>query len=1130
MRLKMMGNWVSLASLILWLLAADGQPSFGDLKTKTATKLAEYGIESAENGFLNLGFKALNRARALAPHLKQINEVQAALTNCQLQSPKASDPLTLEEHEEKLYEHRPKSRTILGWKSSKGKWTATDRGVLCESSVHHSILNRSGKALPHLYRLTLSLSLAPDGSAGLILGSSNKTKIGILCQTDGFQFWDFTNESAISEKVKQKLKPKRKHKLIVERQRTRYWVSINKKQLLYEDGEAGPLKLALYSQGANLFSEISLFPLESDLLLRSGRKAYKSRNFEKAASLLLRAESLDNANPLTKALLAECMWRLGFKERSCQAYNALLRLDPDPKELSLKKAVMASEKALQEERQAQETLDQILSSYVGAVKEIAYAACDSGEFEIAETGLDALKAIDSQRHIADDLSSRIFMMRRGGREGVTLFNEGAKTLDGWKTVHGQWEIDEEGFILGKCDLNSPGVLKADPLPGFERFLIRTRQRGTGAYLDQGIRLISGNSAYDFHLYKSLMGASKAVGKKITVEKNGSTVFFKSMHDVGLVSNRWYDVDLLVDLNRVTVLFNSKPLFTKVLDQPAKTEFALYISPNCKGRFGQIIFKPLGNESEYTAYLKGLGLNPKCVLECESVCSGSYGGKGKKREFPFAYNGFVLTGAPGEKDPIKLRFKSLNMTDAVASLRYSSPKGESRLAIRLDNKKLPEDLVLPRTPSRNDFEYRSLGIGPLDSGWHTLELSGKSIAFLDRLEITEAGAAPKGENKICASEAAKHFKIRLSPGLVLPENSEELFELLEILREHMVEYYGFEPINPLYYNLISRDCWADPHKGGYASGDNFYIPDDVSFSNIAVIIHEMSHCFDRGRGYNPPWFGEGKSFPCYAAFVEKTKRKYRKYRTAFGLSAKDTGAKSLQMLEKNGENLFQYWGTEKFPYWGGSEENRGLTTHGYKASNWFCYHLSRRIGPTWLKDYFALLQQDQEGDSYFMPKDREYANSVIADYFARSSGQGEKVLEFFRSKRFKIRDIYKYESLVVDYANGDGDYLVKSEGVQWVDLKEKGKKARGINNGFIQYVFPVDNEAKTVNLTITRSGRGQCRAEGAPVFKGFTGERAVTKTYVLRNPSLWEDWRLEVRFASDTTRSDFLVLRKIEISY
>jgi hypothetical protein len=303
----------------------------------------------------------------------------------------------------------------------------------------------------------------------------------------------------------------------------------------------------------------------------------------------------------------------------------------------------------------------------------------------------------------------------------------------------------------------------------------------------------------------------------------------------------------------------------------------------------------------------------------------------------------------------------------------------------------------------------MALGRLSSGWHEVGLAleeGKKGIYLDRIEVTTPDRIPDTESRIYSSDSVEHFRIRLSPGMDLPDAAETIFTLLEVLRAFMVDYYGFEPPTPLYFNLISRDCWADPHKGGYATGTDLYIPDDITYSDLAVIMHEMSHCFDYRMGFNPPWFGEGKSFPCYDQFVEETGSTYRQYRSATALSDKRGGKTSFRQLELQGVNLFQFWGTDKFPYWGKLPDGRNLTSMGYNASNWWCYELSRFLGPTWLKDYFALLRREQKEQSFFMPRDRVHANSVIVDYFARSSGK--EVAAFFKDTgRLELRGIYYY---------------------------------------------------------------------------------------------------------------------------
>ena len=547
------------------------------------------------------------------------------------------------------------------------------------------------------------------------------------------------------------------------------------------------------------------------------------------------------------------------------------------------------------------------------------------------------------------------------------------------------------------------------------------------------------------------------------------------------------------------------------------------------------FRPLGDERVYRALLAEKGLFPRSVIECEIAAAE---GKGRDREIPFAYGGHALAGAPTRTEPVGFDFSTLRLEDATLSLRYAAPRGDryaakgasTRLAAILDGRTLPEALTLDAAAGLQDFAYARLPLGPLASGRHRIELrhlEGGGGLTLDRIEVTAPGDMPRGENKIHASDRAEHFRIRLSPGIELPRDADEIFGLLEVLRDYMVDYYGFEPVDPLYFNLIARACWGDPHKGGYATGDNIFMPDDTSYSDVAVIMHEMSHCFDRGQGFNPPWFGEGKSFPCYDRFVDETGAAYRKYRSAFSLSAKDTGARALKALEKDGVNLFPYWGTQRFPYWSGTPENRILTPQAYKAANWFCYELSKRLGPTWLEDYFRLVRRDLEKDSFFMPADRDLANGIIADYFARSSGKGEAVRVFFREQGFTVHDPGAYERLVLTCDGTDGDHLVRHEGDRIEALPEgAGKGRRVTGEGFLMYVAPVPPDAKAIEVTVAKMGRGAVEVDGNGKTDRLGTSKREERRLIVEDPVLLGDARLVLKLTPDPKDEEGLLIERI----
>ena len=67
------------------------------------------------------------------------------------------------------------------------------------------------------------------------------------------------------------------------------------------------------------------------------------------------------------------------------------------------------------------------------------------------------------------------------------------------------------------------------------------------------------------------------------------------------------------------------------------------------------------------------------------------------------------------------------------------------------------------------------------------------------------------------------------------------------------------------------------------------------------------------------------------FTEDTRREYRAFQSPFSKSDIKTGEAAFLALEHEGENLLQYWGTEKFPYWGTTPDGRDLTSLGYRAA-------------------------------------------------------------------------------------------------------------------------------------------------------------------------------------------------------
>lgn len=1104
--------------------SADSGEDLAAMKAKFCENLTSLAEELIDEGRFLLAQKAIGILERLGAG-EGIAPLQSSLADRKSSFPLKALPVDLEEEALELY--RAANRSLSGWKPYRGKWLPERTGIACASSDTDAFLYRAGASLPARYSLTFKLNLSPDGHAGIVLGTTRKGKMGVLFDTAGFRLWNFKSMEPAGEVFKFGMAPKKQHPVEITCRGEEVFVKIRNKR--FPPGtipDMSPTRLGLFARGATLFIQPLQLPLESDLLLEKADKASRSKKHREAASLLLRARELDPRMGEALALLGEVLSKLDYEEESRRCYDAFLALPENPRDRAYRKARDAAEDSMSRAKEAEGRLAEAQSSFMEGVKELVLGCLDAGDLKGAEAGTSALETLGVHRDVLEYLKARLYLAERGATDSIILFN-GDAALAGWTKTRGIWTVDEEGAVEGSADLSGKGLLTADPLPEFERFLIRTRHKGTGAYLDQGVRLMSGSEAYDFHLYKAMVGHQSLVGKKITVERGDAAVLFKGMQEIGLVSNEWYDVDFLVEGNLVTLLFNGEPLFTKVLPRPVRPGVILYVAAGRRGYFGPVSFRPLGSEAEYRALLENHGLEVRCVQECEAAAGN--GGRGWAREQPFAYDGRVLAGGLSRDKTVTYHFKILKMEETLFSLRYAAPEGETRIRLILDGEVIPEELTLPPTGSLQDFAYVRAALGSLDSGLHELGLAlmegGKGV-FLDRFEITGPGGAPETETKLYSSESAKHFRIRLSPGVALPEEPEEIFSLLEVLREYMVNYYGFEPVDPLYYNLIARECWADPHKGGYATGDNFYMPEDISFSDISVIMHEMSHCFDKGQGFNPPWFGEGKSFPCYDQFVRETKSLYRKYRSAFALEDKRRGENAYKQLDSEHGNLFQFWGTEKFPYWSKTPDGRDLTSLGYDSSNWFCYELSRHLGPTWLKDYFALLRRDIQEQCFFMPKDRVYANSVIADYFTRSSGRD--VGGFFEEKGFILKDIYEYESLDVDCPETDGDYLVENGGSKMEKALEGEGKVRRIEEGGLLYAFPVSPDAESLTLRISRRGAGTCEVEGERLFRGNVGGHLEERRYKLSKPELWQDARLVVRFTPDARREGGLVLERIAL--
>jgi len=1148
---------LALASPLLPGRSAEQSKDPNVLIEEAARVLVSQADRLLNAGHLDAATKALEISTALSADNHERQELWKRLRERYTAMPQPHSRLDPAEEKLELFN----GKSLAGWKKTKGKWEAQRQTITGDGGKSDAILDLT-RSLKGCRGFTLSFifRFERESGVGAILGTQNRHRVGVYFDRTGVVVYDFKTRQPIGTSSQRKFAPRRDFTITVSVDREFVVVQLNGKKILngkLSDWEPG--KLGFFARGSICLAAPELTPLELDICLNRAHMALKNRDPTLASSLLLRAEAIDPHLSTVAGFLATTLDRLGYRDAAAnQARRFVDSSATDSKPGQEIRRLKKEAAALLERTDVQRAeLDRCISDWSAQIVSAIEDALQQKRYNGLNAAVDALQELEIDGEILDDLRSRLFLGECPTPAGFPLFD--GFSLEGWTVHGGSWEAIEDPFLEEGAP-ESEGVLavirgdpcnliEAPPLPTFERYWIKTHLRGTGSYIDQGISFFVQGVPWSIKIFRFMQK------REITMTRGDTTCFFRHLPPDALSSIKWHRLDVLVHMNRLTVVLDEKPLFTRILPAPPEPKLELVVGNERRGHYRQIMVYPVGRRGEYIETLERLNLSLMEVAECESLKSGTSTARGHVQEQPFAYDGQTLAGAMQSEDThgLMYSFKTYPMENAVLSLRYSAPSRQrgpkdtgdptvpTRIEVSIDGRPVKEPLILAPTQSAIDFTYAQVSLGSLDHGVHRVRLRAgqdrtaattaktrRGHILLDRLVLSPSAVAPTEETQTFNSSAAPHFKIRLSPGVQLPDESEKVFALLEVIREYMVERYGFEPADPQFYNLISRECWGDPHKGGYATGDNIYIPEDTTLRDLSVIMHELSHNFDRDLGFNPPWFGEGKSFPIYLQFTEDTRRRYREFQSPHAKNSLSAGEAAWSQLEHNGENLLQYWGTPDFPYWGRTPDGRDLTIYGYQAANWLCYELSRFIGNrTWLEDYSSLIRQEIANKTYFMPSDRSAANSVIVDYFQRSSDKD--VVSFFTSKHFKLIDIYDWHEIVADCGDDDETYLTDPGGsrVEEIEDDEGKQKCRVISApGATSYGFPVPFHAKSVVLEISWIGTGSCHAFDNRTFKIKTLRKAGRKTFRLSNPALWATSRLRLTFEADRFGDRSLKLLKI----
>lgn len=777
---------------------------------------------------------------------------------------------------------------------------------------------------------------------------------------------------------------------------------------------------------------------------------------------LVRAAALAARGRLEEALAA--------RERG--RASRLLARPPDPR---VKKLESLADKAIAAARERRAAVDAPFLAVTRSLRDEASRALAEGRNEDALALATRLSSL-----LPADRAARLQRLRAYGRargkDGVIPLFDG--TLAGWTVRKGTFAA-EDGVLRAPSEFAAHEAVRAD-IEGYPRAFLEAEFRASSVY-EAG--LVVGGPAdgwgYRFTLRNVLHEREFLVRRE-----DGEVKMRRELADlVPKGDGAWHRLSLFIHRNRVAVFVDGRKALEKVFSRPLAGSPGLYVAESTQADFRNVTYRIFDDDAETERFLYENGLGGEILLEAEeAAATGLASRDAAVAAQPLAFNGETLAiGGGREAEPYaEYVFDSPEWKPARLHVRYqrpASPDGDAIL-VSVDGALPAVAVALPPTGNR-DFGTVAADIGALAAGEHRLRVVPKDAsrpARLDRLMVVGDARPPEEASLLLVSPRHPLLVIQTSPGVKVAGDFEPVFDMVDDVRGYMSEYLGVSLEGPLTLNVVSRECWADPHLGGYATGRELYVPEETVFRDLATVAHELSHCFDHGQGFVPPWFGEGKSVPVFVDFMAERGERY-KWNALGGVDARarmGRGAKkTLMEKEGAGGSLLAHWGTDRFSY--GEHPLRGAA---YDASAFLCADLRERHGRQWLKNFHALVSKDLAERTYYMPaSDRVLANSVLVDYLSRATG--EDLRAYFAEWGFEIRDLARPGEAMTAAAARDDAYLT-GPGASSYSVggdADGAPPGRVLESGEMVFTFPLPSGTTEVEFTVSARGRGRVLPDG-----------------------------------------------------
>ncbi len=889
---------------------------------------------------------------------------------------------------------------------------------------------------------------------------------------------------------------------VVDRQVRVFWDGAEQIRAELESSAEGRPGIAI--RGKASLKRLTAGPTATAQLVDRGRQLSRRGKRNEGALVLREAVRLDGDDLEARFELASALARAGQPRDAVLELEAFLaaadaREKPDA---ARDRIVARAQTELGRQSALGAEVRELGGRHIEALRELGRSLLDRDLPEAADEAFLALLALSPDDTAAENARLLAYDRRHAGDDGwipLPLADE----FEGWNVASGK-PTKQDDELIAHATMDDAVELVYTSLPRAPRFQVRGSFRSEGMY---ELGFVLGEKEETRH---RLLLRNVFRQKNVTIEKSDGSVRYRNvLGPRAPQSDRWHEFDLLVDRNRISLRVDDDPILDKVFSQPLECAPGIRVATLSKGRYRDLRVRLLANEERLREALARFEMPDLIQIEAEEAfeLGQSRGGNGDNFH-AHAYNGTVLGQGFGT-DPghfAEYSFDTFAMPGARLHLRYGFRGADRSLRVSLDGA-APKAVEIQEVPGRNQYRVATIELGDLAPGRHRVRITpGETPRAVDLDRLTIAGPQHRAEDftGVVEVEDLPEFRIRVSPGVPLPLDEGELLPMLREIHTYMVDYLGYRVDRPLTLNIISRECWADPHVGGYATGGHLYVPLETVLNDIGIVIHELSHCFDFGNGHFPPWLGEGKSVPILFDLLGDTGKKYLG-RVSSGRDARSkAGRTSQKRLMEGDETLIQYWGTPKLPY-------RGSPLRGacYDTAAYYFAELHRRYERGWLARFHALMRADLDRGSYYMPiRDWVLANSVLIDYLSRATG--DDLRPMFRQFGFRLEEVYP-EGAVLEADCGDDDeaHLSVSAGSKAVTFGDEGR-GRTVPETSLAYAFPVRPDSPGIRLETRVQGPVEVRV-GTRTVASHPNAEPATLTVDLDPSEVASSYRVSVHY-------------------